>query len=390
MVPQPLGALGLGGGAPRRALPRPGAGERLREQHPRDPVQGPGAGPAGERADAVRTGRGAADDRHVRLRRVAERGFHRAHQIRRPVRRVARGHLLPDVGPRTARGDRPYGDGGADHQDPGGRQPDDARLRAHRPLRGAVRHPGDLRHGRGRGRGARAVRVERAPPGQDRGDAQGGRPCALVRRRPRHVLLAHPERLRRRRLRGGRLRRLPLTLLRRGTRLRRPVGDRYPEAAPLDGRPGPGPAADVGRGRPAAGIPTGARGVGLAQAPLRLRGDGRRDVAGVRDAGRSAAGHLLRQCADQARPAARHQPGPPLPAQLARERSGLRSRARQRGRRGRRLCARLRPQPGPRRRRPGRARGAGLHRAPAGPYPPAAARAAGLPRQLGARGPCVT
>ena len=51
-------------------------------------------------------------------------------------RRAARHRLLLGLGPRPARHRRPGGQGHPHHRHPGRRRPDDARLRAHRQLRG--------------------------------------------------------------------------------------------------------------------------------------------------------------------------------------------------------------------------------------------------------------
>jgi hypothetical protein len=80
-------------------------------------------------------------------------------------RGAARHRLLLGLGPRPARRHRRRRPGQPHHRHPGTRRADDARLRAHRKLRGAARPAGHLQPGRGIGRAEAALHLE---PGRTR------------------------------------------------------------------------------------------------------------------------------------------------------------------------------------------------------------------------------
>src|SRR6266498_755307 len=111
-------------------------------------------------------------------------------------RRPARHRLLLRLGARPARRHQPGRPGEPHHRHPGGRRADDARLRAHRQIRGPVRPARHLQHGRGVRRAADALHLEPGAPGPRRAVAPRRQPRRRPLARGRPLLdLPHPQRL---------------------------------------------------------------------------------------------------------------------------------------------------------------------------------------------------
>ena len=153
------------------------------------------------------------------------------------------------------------------HQHPGRRRPDDARLRAHRPLRGAVRPAGHVQHGRGLGRAEAALHLEPRAPGP-------GRPAA-PRRTPQPTSAGS------RSTRAGSSTPSTPTTTAAGSSSTCPVRGRLrrlhagraraADAGPLDHRPGRRESHPAAPGRPPAGVPPHRRTGHRPAAPLRLQ-----------------------------------------------------------------------------------------------------------------------
>ena len=206
----------------------------LRRQHPHPLARGAAPGHGGGRPAALRARRRARHHRPVRLRRHPGGRLRRPHQARPGHGGTARHRLLLGLGPRAARRDRRRRPGEPRHRHPRPRRADDARLRAHQPVRCPAGPAGHVQHGRGGGRPRAAVHLEPGPSGAGRpAAARGRRPGRYPLDRDRSVLhLPHAQRLRRRR--PGRARRVPVRGLLRRVGLGRPGPA---DAGPVDDRP---------------------------------------------------------------------------------------------------------------------------------------------------------
>ena len=156
VVPQPLGPLRGGRHRARRGGPRHARRQRLRRQHQRARARRAHARPRRGRIAAVRADPRARHRRAVRLRRHPAQpsrapGLHRPPARGPRHRRAARGLLQLDCAATgsTTRCSTPSGRIRRSVEVAGARQPDDARLRAHRAARGDPRPAGHLRHRHG-------------------------------------------------------------------------------------------------------------------------------------------------------------------------------------------------------------------------------------------------